>query len=94
MTGMVMARLEMANCDTASIGQGADAATVFYQLGLRCAADGNGSADLIAAHKWFNLAATKGCREAIQLRQEIAAHLSPSEIAAAQRAARDWLMTH
>ena len=89
-----MARLEMANCDIASIGQGPDAATVFYELGLRCSADGSGSADLIAAHKWFNIAATKGCREAVQLRQEIAANLSPAEIAAAQRAARDWLKTH
>jgi len=32
-----------------------------------------------------------GCQQASALRSEIAAELSESEIAAAQRAARDWL---
>ena len=47
--------------------------------------------DPVTAHKWFNLAAVKGNREAIRLRREIADQMSESEIAAAQRAARDWL---
>jgi TPR repeat protein len=47
--------------------------------------------DLISAHKWFNLAAVRGNREAIRLRREIADQMSDAEIAAAQRAARDWL---
>ena len=50
--------------------------------------------DLVSAHKWFNLAAMKGNKDAIELRQEIAANMSPAEIAAAQRAARAWLTTH
>jgi uncharacterized protein len=48
-------------------------------------------ADLVAAHKWFNLAASRGNAEAIRLRREIAAQMSDAEIAAAQRAARAWL---
>jgi TPR repeat protein len=94
MMGMVMARFEMTSCDIASSGQAPASADVFYELGIRYSVGNSVPTDLVAAHKWFNIAALKGCREAIQLRQEIAAALSPAEIAAAQRAARDWLTTH
>ncbi len=50
--------------------------------------------DLVAAHKWFNLAAMKGSKEAVHWRQEIAANMPPADAAAAQRAARDWLTRH
>ena len=50
--------------------------------------------DLVTAHKWFNIAAMRGNRDAIRLRLEIAAEMSKAEIAAAQRAARDWLNAH
>jgi len=69
-----------------------DAASLLFQFGMRYA---NGDAvDFVAAHKWFNLAAMRGNREAARLRREIAAEMSAEEIAAAQRAARDWLITH
>jgi len=69
-----------------------DAASLLFQFGMRYA---NGdAADLVAAHKWFNLAAMRGNQEAARLRREIAAEMSPDEISAAQRAARDWLTTH
>src|SRR5262245_33406190 len=69
-----------------------DAARLLFQFGMRYA---NGDAvDLVAAHKWFNLAAMRGNQEAVRLRREIAAEMSPEEISAAQRAARDWLTTH
>jgi TPR repeat protein len=51
-------------------------------------------ADLVSAHKWFNLAAMRGKSEAIRYRREVAAEMSEAEIAAAQRAARDWLARH
>jgi len=60
----------------------------FLELGMRAATAG---ADLVSAHKWFNLAAMHGNREAARLRHEIAAEMSPAEIAAAQRAARQWI---
>ena len=50
--------------------------------------------DLVAAHKWFNIAAAKGVREAIRMRSEIAAEMSVADIAEAQRAARDFLSLH
>ena len=64
------------------------AARKFFELGMTCA---TGAGDLVSAHKWFNLAAMHGDQQASALRVEIAAELSESEIAAAQRAARDWL---
>jgi uncharacterized protein len=47
-----------------------------------------------AAHKCFNLAALKGCADAIRLRREIAEMMSEAEIAAAQREARAWMTSH
>ena len=63
----------------------------FFDLGMTCA---TGAGDLVSAHKWFNLAAMHGDQQASARRVEIAAELSESEIAAAQRAARDWLANH
>jgi TPR repeat protein len=68
----------------------AGAAQKFFDLGMTCAA---GAGDLVSAHKWFNLAAMHGNKQACALRSEIAAELSENEIAAAQRAARDWMRT-
>ena len=75
-------------------GPACDAATAqhFFDLGMMCAT-GASAPDLVSAHKWFNLAAMHGNKQAGVLRGEIAAELSDSEIAAAQRAARDWLMS-
>jgi hypothetical protein len=50
--------------------------------------------DMVAAHKWFNLAALRGFTDAVRLRNEVAAEMSAAEIAAAQRAARAWLTRH
>jgi TPR repeat protein len=91
---MMMARFELASPDIVAVGQGPATADLFYELGIRYSVGNCVPADLVAAHKWFNIAALKGSTEAIRLRQEIAANMSPSEIAAAQRAARDWLTAH
>src|SRR3569832_1132812 len=50
--------------------------------------------DLVQAHKWFNIAAMRGHRDAARLRREIAEQMSDTEIGSAQRAARDWLRAH
>jgi TPR repeat protein len=50
--------------------------------------------NLVAAHKWFNLAAMKGRADAIQMRREVAAMMSELEIAMAQREARTWMTAH
>jgi TPR repeat protein len=89
-----MARFDMAEVDSASLGQGTPSADMFYQLGIQYSVGNAVPADLVTAHKWFNIAAMKGNAEAVRLRQEIAESMSPAEIAAAQRAARAWLTSH
>ena len=64
---------------------------LFLELGILQASGRAGSIDRVAAHKWFNLAAMHGRAEAVALRLEIAREMSDAEIAAAQRAAREWL---
>jgi TPR repeat protein len=50
--------------------------------------------NMIEAHKWFNIAASRGHKDGAQMRREIAALMSDTEIGQAQRAARDWLKAH
>jgi TPR repeat protein len=67
---------------------------VLFERGLYWASGRSGVVNLVAAHKWFNLAALKGRSDAIQMRREVAELMSEVEIAAAQREARDWMSTH
>jgi TPR repeat protein len=67
---------------------------VLFDLGMLYASGRSGLIDLVAAHKWFNLAALKGRVDAIALRREVAEIMSEAEIAAAQREARAWMTTH
>ena len=46
--------------------------------------------DHVTAHMWFNLAAAKGNRDAERDRDNIAAQMTPEQIAEAQRLAREW----
>ncbi len=92
--GIAMARFEMADLESAVLGQAPATADSFYQLGIQYSVGSDVATDLVSAHKWFNLAAMKGNKDAIMLRQEIAASMSPDEIAQAQRAARAWLSAH
>lgn len=89
-----MARFEMTGLEPATLGQGPLSADAFYDLGIRYAVGNAVPADFVSAHKWFNIAAMKGSKEAVQQRQEIAANMSPAEIATALRAARAWLTAH
>jgi len=67
---------------------------VLFERGLYWASGRSGVVNLVAAHKWFNLAALKGRLDAIQLRREVAEMMSEVEIAIAQREARAWMMGH
>jgi TPR repeat protein len=86
-----MARFEILDGSAAPLGEGPAAGDMLFELGMMYSVGRDVPVDLIAAHKWFNLAAVKGNLEAIRLRREIADQMSDGEIAAAQRAARDWL---
>lgn len=62
-----------------------------YRLGLVYSTGQGDDLDLIQAHMWFNLAAMHGSDAAKRCRKELAEHMTTREIAAAQRAAREWL---
>ena len=62
----------------------------FFELGMMYSTGVQLATDYVSAHKWFNLAAMRGNADAIRLRREIATLMTENEIAAAQRAARDW----
>jgi len=67
---------------------------VLFERGLYWASGRSGVVNLVAAHKWFNLAALKGRADAIPLRREVAEIMSEPEIAMAQREARAWMTAH
>ncbi len=86
-----MARFELSECHHAVLGEGPVNASTLFDLGMMYSVGRSVPVDYITAHKWFNLAAMQGSRDAARLRQEVAAQMSSVEIAAAQRAARSWL---
>ncbi len=86
-----MARFEIPDSNAAPFGEGPAVGNMLFELGMMYSVGRDVPIDLVSAHKWFNLAAAKGNAEAMRLRREIANQMSDGEIAAAQRAARDWL---
>ena len=80
--------------DTAIPVEASGIPDVLFERGLYWASGRSGVVNLIAAHKWFNLAALKGCADAIRLRREVAEMMSEAEIATAQREARVWMTAH
>ena len=64
----------------------------YYDLGVAYSTGSHGvPCDMIEAHKWFNLAASKGHEEAAWCRADISDEMTAREIAEAQRRAREWL---
>ena len=86
-----MARFEIADIECAVLGEAPTCADTFFKLGMMYSVGRSVPIDYVTAHKWFNLAAMRGNKDASRLRREIAEQMSESEIAIAQRAARDWL---
>ncbi|MBA4033881.1 MAG: hypothetical protein C0480_04645 [Bradyrhizobium sp.] len=67
---------------------------VLFERGLYWASGRSGVVNLVAAHKWFNLAALKGRADAICMRREVAEMMSDAEVATAQREARAWMISN
>jgi TPR repeat protein len=91
-----MAYLEgsIASFDSIAASAGAATPDALYQLGLQYCLGLDVELDLVAAHKWFNLAALRGNSDARRMRGEISSEMSRDEIAIAQREAREWLRHH
>jgi TPR repeat protein len=82
--------------DLAIAGYIADAAAgdvvALFNLGVAYSTGSGGvECDLIEAHKWFNLAASRGHEEAAYCRADVSDEMTAREIAEAQRRARHWL---
>ncbi len=88
--------LNNAEGDLAIAGYLADAASgdvaALFDLGVAYSTGSNGVVcDLVEAHKWFNLAASRGHEDAGGCRGDISDEMTAREIAEAQRRARHWL---
>jgi hypothetical protein len=92
--GMTMSFHDIIDVRAAVPAEEASSPDILFELGLVCSSGQSGPIDLIAAHKWFNLAALRGRKDAIVLRREVAELMSESEIAVAQREARAWMSLH
>jgi len=66
-------------------------ADALYNLGLAYSTGQGVGVDYVDAHKWFNLAAMRGSEIAKNWRAQIAREMSASQIAEAQRRAREFL---
>ena len=65
-----------------------------FERGIYLSAGRGGQVDLVEAHKGFNIAAANGDRSAAQHRDELAEEMSRQELAAALKAAREWITRH
>jgi hypothetical protein len=88
-----MARFEMLDAGFGTMGSTAQA-DILFELGMMYATGRDCEVDLIAAHKWFNIAAIKGSARAAELRSELSGSMSKLEIARALREAREWMTLH
>ncbi|NVE95100.1 sel1 repeat family protein [Altererythrobacter lutimaris] len=67
--------------------------SAYFDLGVAYSTGSQGAqCDLVEAHKWFNLAASKGHEEASWCRADISDEMTAREIAEAQRRARQWMV--
>jgi len=88
-----MARFETGGADLIQMGASGNP-EILMELGLMYATGRSGEFDPVAAHKWFNLAAFRGCEAAKSHRENLAAEMSKPQIAEALRDARRWITQH
>lgn len=88
-----MARFDIQHSDMAIMG-GEARAEIFCDMGLAYATGRGCPVDLVAAHKWLNIAAIKGSDRAAELRGDLTHMMTKMQLAEALRAARDWMTNH
>jgi TPR repeat protein len=89
-----MARLEMSAIEAGQLATAGGTPDALFELGLMYCVGREVTPDLVSAHKWFNLAASRGNADAKRYRTEISHEMSKAQIAEAQRQAREWLARH
>lgn len=89
-----MARAMFGNLDRCESAAEDGEVQAQFNLGLMYATGRGAPCDFVVAHKWFNLASVQGSEDARHRRVELARDMSQSEIAEAQRLAREWSHSH
>ena len=89
-----MARFEVIEDAMAETRTASAHPDILYDLGMMYATGRDCPIDLVAAHKWLNIAAIKGCADAINLRAKVASTMPKADLARALREARDWMTIH
>jgi hypothetical protein len=89
-----MARQDWSSRELVECAAQGGAPDALFELGLMYCSGRDVEMSLVEAHKWFNLAAMRGNHDAKRYRLEISAEMNRSEIAEAQRQAREWLRVH
>lgn len=89
-----MARFEFTSLTSVECAAEGGAPDALFELGLMYCAGREVSVDFVSAHKWFNLAALRGNDDAKRYRTELAREMSRTEIARAQKLAREWISRH
>ena len=73
-----------------SLGANAEA-DILFKLGIMYATGRDCETDIVAGHKWFNIAAIKGSHRAAELRAELSVQMSKADITRALSEAREWM---
>lgn len=89
-----MARYELPQDQIVDGFANGNSAEALLELGLMYSVGRDVCQDLVEAHKWFNLAAVRGNRDAKRYRSELTQEMSKQDVAKAQRLAREWLSMH
>lgn len=89
-----MARMDIATVTGEELAAQSGAPDALFELGMMYCTGREVEPDLISAHKWFNLAALRGNRDALEYRKELADEMSQFDVAEAQKRAREWLNAH
>jgi len=88
-----MASSSIRDIDNDSVRNAGDA-DVLFRLGMMYVEGRDCERDLVAAHKWFNIAAIRGSGLAARARAELTENMSKLELARALREARTWMTMH
>ncbi|GBE42866.1 sel1 repeat protein [bacterium BMS3Bbin10] len=89
-----MARMELSTVTGEELAAQSGAPDALFELGMMYCTGREVEPDLVAAHKWFNLAALRGNKDALEYRKELAHEMSQFDVAEAQKRAREWLNDH
>jgi uncharacterized protein len=87
----IMLARDDSKCELPLPGPDASGDELFKMGLLYSTGQGGAPLDYVSAHMLFNLAAMRGSLEARVYRKELSDEMASSEVAEAQRAAREWL---